>query len=188
MNILRIALLSILLSSVGIAQATPLRLDYAVNDIGGGQFNYEFSLVLDNNDNSWASGQGWRWFIFGDALSSASPLTNFVGDVGDLPVGPWTGYTNSSGGHNGPTFSSALDYWVPTAMGETLSWSGTSTADLAQGQLLFSTLGGTLNNAVAANFEIANRINAGQVPEPSGIALLAMGLLAFGFSRHRANV
>lgn len=192
MNILRTALLSvsIILSSTGIAQASPIRLDYAVNDMGGGLFDYEFSLVLDNNDNSWAPGQGWRWLIFGDApYPSSSPLTDFVGDLGDLPIGPWTGYGASSGGHNGPDLQSVLDYWVPTSIGETLSWSGTSTANLAQGDLLFSTIAGTLNNAIAADFEVANRIDYGaQIPEPSGIALLAMGLMALGLSKRRANI
>ena len=188
MENLRIALLTSCLCLTGIAQATPLGLDYAVDNIGGGLFEYEFSLVLDNNDNTWTSGQGWRWFIFGDALSSPSPLTDFVGDVSNLPVGPWTFFTTSGGGHNGPTFGSVLDYWIPTAIGERLSWSGTSTADLAQGELLFSTLAGTLGGAVAADSEVANRIDSVPVPEAPGIALLVVGLAVLGLSKYRINI
>lgn len=154
-----ISVLILLLSLSGMGNATPIALDYEVSDLGGGLFDYEFTLELDNNDGSWATGQGWRWFIFGDALSSSSPLTDFIGDTNDLPVGPWSGFSSSSGGHNGPTFANVMDYWVPTAIGETLSWSGTSTADLAQGGLLFSTIAGTLSQAVAADFEVANRVS-----------------------------
>ena len=32
----------------GVAQATPIALDYEVTDIGGGLYDYEFTLVLDN--------------------------------------------------------------------------------------------------------------------------------------------
>jgi len=182
-----IFILFMLFSLSGIVNATPLKLDYSVNDIGGGLYNYDFSLVLDNNDSSWSSGQGWRWFIFGDAPSGeTTPLTNFTMDSGDLPVGPWTSLNSTSGGHNGPTFSDVLDYWIPLSIGETLSWSGTSTANLFQGELLFSTLAGTLNGAIAANFEVATRVSP--VPVPAAAWLFGSALLGFfGFSRRKVN-
>jgi hypothetical protein len=161
----------LLLLPLSDADAGPLRLDYEVTDLGTGLFEYEFDLVLDNSDGSWAAGQGWAWFIFGDAQSSSSPLTNWAGDAGDLPVGPWTSYSSSGGFHNGPTFASVSAYWVPTGVLDSLSWSGTSTADLAQGQLLFSTLL-TQGGAVAANFDVARRI-----PEPTTLALFGLGLV-----------
>ena len=130
--------------TAGSAQATPLRLDYCVTDAGGGQFQYTFVLTLDNHYNTWAPGQAWRWFIFGDANSTTSPLEPFVGDPTWLPVGPWTGYSGSGGGHNGPTFASVLDYWTPSGVGDRLVWQGTSPNDLPEGQMLFSTLAGTM--------------------------------------------
>jgi hypothetical protein len=130
-------------------------LQYCVQDLGGGLFQYQFWLTVDNNDGTFQPGQGWRWFIWGDANGSPSPLTNWVGDPASLPVGPWTFYTSSGGGHNGPTFGDVLAYWQPPFQGATLTWRGTSTANLGQGDLLFSTLAGTLGGGVGANFEVA---------------------------------
>jgi hypothetical protein len=173
------------LLATAVADAGPLRLDYTVSDLGGGLYDYEFTLVLDNNDSSWSSGQGWRWLIFGDAPSPGpSPLTAFTIDSGDLPVGPWTGLSSSSGGHNGPSFSPVTTYWIPTAVGETLTWSGTSTANLAQGQMLWSTIAGTLGGAVPANFDVANLV-VSPVPEPAGWLLLSVGALALAGVRRR---
>lgn len=156
----------------GGAEATPLTLDYTATDIGGGLFDYEFFLTLDNNDNTWGAGQGWGWLIFGDQEAAASPLTSFIGDSGDLPIGPWTFYASTSGFHNGPTLGAVTDKWVPANVGDSLFWSGTSTANLGQGEMLWSTLlfnGG----AVGADFTVANLI-----PEPTSLSLLAFGCLA----------
>ncbi|MFQ5329806.1 MAG: PEP-CTERM sorting domain-containing protein [Thermodesulfobacteriota bacterium] len=165
------------------AQATPLALDYSVTNLGGGTYDYEFTLSLDNNDGSWGIGQGWGGIVFGDApWPNTSPLTDFVLDTSDLPVGPYTSYSTSGGAHNGPTFTPALNYWTPTSVGDSLNWSGTSTADLAQGELLFSTLF-VQNGAVRANFEVANRPTA--IPEPATLLLLVSGLAGLGFARKR---
>ncbi|UYV13665.1 MAG: hypothetical protein NCW75_05120 [Phycisphaera sp.] len=135
--------------------AQGLTLEYTVEDLGG-TFEYEFFL---NTDGGWASGMGWRWFIWGDCVGPCtSPLTDWVGDPGSLPVGPWTGYSSSSGGHNGPTFSGVLDYWIPADGSEELTWKGTSSADLAQGELLFSTIAGTVGGAQAADYQVADRL------------------------------
>jgi len=156
----KIAALS-LLAIPALAAAQSLNLEYTVEDIGGGQFEYEFFL---STDDGWASGMGWRWFIWGDEPGTGlggtgiSPLTDWVGDLGSLPVGPWTEYTVSGGGHNGPTFGGVLEYWVPVTGDEVLTWKGTSTADLEQGEMLFSTLAGTIGGAVAADFDVATRL------------------------------
>ncbi len=145
---------------------TPLRMEYTVMDLGGGVFHYDFTLKLDNNDGSWAPGQGWGWLIWGDAINDQDPpgqgaLLGWAGNASDLPVGPWTSYSDSGGYHNGPTFAYVLDRWVPTALGQTLHWSGTATVDLADGQLLWSSLYPL--NTPGVEFEAAHRV----APMPS---------------------
>ena len=165
---------------------TPLTLDYSISaSATPGKYTYNFTLILSNSDNSWASGQNFNWIIFGDAALAASPLADFVINPASLPVGPFTSLQFSSGYHNGPTF---LDYaggaygpgWVPSAVGDTLAWSGISSAYLSQGQLLFSNLEGTANHA---NFDAANLV-AG-VPEPSTWTMLILGFAGLGFAGYR---
>lgn len=175
----------------GAVQATPLRLDYVVSNAGGGQYDYEFKLTLDNHDSSWAAGQGWTWLTFGDASSAPSPLSSFVGDSSSLPVGPWTSYNFSGGGHNGPTFlfgNAGVEYWTPDSVGSYLTWSGTAAVDLSNSGLLFSTLW-TSNGAVAADFEMANRVAsfAAPVPEPETYASLLAGLGLLALARRKAR-
>ena len=151
-----------LLALPAIASAQTLLLEYSVEDIGG-LFQYEFCL---STDDGWAPGMGWRWFIWGDCDGSVmspcpTPLTDFVGDPASLPVGPWTGYTSSGGGHNGPTFSGVLDFWIPATGDEVLTWRGTSTANLPEGDLLFSSIAGTVGGAVSPNFAIATLKDGG---------------------------
>jgi hypothetical protein len=169
--------------------ATPLRLDYTVEDLGGGLFDYDFRLVVDNNDQSYVPGQGWNWIIFGDIRgpsgNTPSPLTNWVGDLSNSS--PFiTGFSESGGFHNGPTLlgtdneftESVLAVWKPKGVGDFLQWSGNSTANLLQGDLLFSTLQARLSESppvdfgVRADFEVANRVNFLEpetVPEPASI-------------------
>jgi hypothetical protein len=178
-----LVIIFVLFNLTGIAHSSPLRLDYSVDNSAGGLFNYEFSLTLDNNDNSWSAGQGWGWFVFGDAQNTQSPLTDFEIDSSDFPVGPWTSLTTSSGGHNGPTFNEVSTPWVPTSIGEILTWSGTSTANLAQGELLFSTLFPS-NGAEPASFEVANRLAS--VPIPAAMWLFGSGVIGLIGMRKRS--
>jgi hypothetical protein len=135
-----------------------LTLCYDIVDLGGGLFEYTF---VCETEAGWVPGMGWRWFIFGDEPGVAgggtgvSPIADFVIDPNSLPVGPWTALSSSGGGHNGPTFSSVLDYWIPATASETLTWKGTSATRVLPGDMLFSTIAGTLGGAVAADFKVA---------------------------------
>lgn len=143
------------------ASATPLRLEYCVTDLGGGVYRYDFKFINDNNDGTWAAGQSFRWFVLGDCAGPCtSPLTGFVGDVPSLLAGggPYTGFGNTGGGHNGPDLQGVLIDWIPTGVGDSFTFSGTSTANLAQGQLAWSNVtNGSTNPGVRGNFEIAHR-------------------------------
>jgi len=160
---------------IGPAVALPLQLEYGVNQLSGNVYRYDFFLKLDNHDNSWIAGQGWRGIIFGDAFQTASPLANFSGNLQSFSGGPWTGFELASGDHNGPALSPFLDFWVPANVGDSVHWSGFSSANLTQGQLFFSTLASTQNNGLRAIMQEAERIVV-VIPEPSTIAMMLIGL------------
>ena len=179
-TLLAMAAAGCLCGTASAQQAGPLELSYDVTIIGGGQYYYDFWLTLENLDNSWSSGQGWGWLVFGDEPDQniGSPLTNWVGDTNTLPAGPWTFFTSSGGGHNGPTLGNVLDTWVPTAIGETIHWGGTSNAFVGQGDMLWSTLVHE-NGAVMHNFKVATLI-----PAPGAVALMGLaGLVGTGRRR-----
>lgn len=141
---------------------TPLRaqrliLEYSVSQDAHG-FTYDFLL---HPDEGWEPGMGWRWIVFGDCPGCDSPLADFVGEQDDLPIGPWTAYCSSGGGHNGPTLCEVSEYWIPESADDLLMWSGTSSTDVREGELLYSTLAGTLGGAEESTFDVAIRDGGG---------------------------
>jgi hypothetical protein len=167
------------------AQAASLNLDYTVENLTDGWFNYSFQLKVDNTDNSYVPGQAWGWIIFGDAPLSPfgeSTLTNWVGDISNSS--PWiASFTITYGSHNGYTLwsntgSDILSRWTPSDVNDYLYWSGKSTANLPQGELLFSTLLAS-NGATRANFKVANQVDSLPVPEPLTVfgSILGLGVL-----------
>jgi hypothetical protein len=173
------------------AQAASLNLNYTVENLTDGWFNYSFQLKVDNTDNSYIPGQGWRWIIFGDTpfQASAPPfgegtLLNWVGDLSKSS--PWiTSFGRTGGDHNGYTLYGnsdipVLTWWIPSDVNDYLYWSGKSTAKLSQGELLFSSiLTGTLNGATPVDFKVANQVNSLAVPEPLTVfgSILGLGVL-----------
>lgn len=165
----RILLILAAAALAGNAHAMPLTMGYTVTDIGGGLYDYEFYFTLADDDHSWQAGMGWGWVIIGDAQSQASPLYDWAGDMGDFPVGPWTGWSSSGGYHNGPTLNYVLDLWVPTYVGEQLFFSGTSSVLLHEGEMLWSSIY-TGGGAPVVEWEVAHII-----PAPAALPLLAAG-------------
>jgi hypothetical protein len=155
------------LGTASVASAQSLDMCYDVVDLGTGEFEFSFTV---STDAGWIPGMGWRWFIFGDERhvsaggTGISPIADFSMDPAQFPIGPWTALSSSGGGHNGPTFSSVLDYWVPASATETLTWKGVSTGRIAPGEMLFSTIAGTIGGAVAADFKVATVGCAGACP------------------------
>jgi hypothetical protein len=154
--------------------------------------DYSFKLVLDNHDGSWAAGQGFGGLVFGDVKNAPSPIADFAIDPSSFPVGPWTRVDMASGFHNGPIFGPEVDgslnpiVWVPSGVGDSLQWSGTSAYDLRSGCLAFSTLFVT-NSANPATFQMGI-CSVSPVPEPGGWALLGTGLLTvLAFARFRSS-
>jgi len=147
------------MSASGAQAQSEFDMCYDYVDIGGGEYEYTFHVELNDG---WKEGMGWGWYIFGDQQSAPSPLTDFVGDPASLPVGPWTAYGTSGGGHNGPTFYYVLDYWIPESRNETLDWKGTSTAALDPPAMLYSTLAGTVGGATPHNFTVAKKCDGGE--------------------------
>jgi ELWxxDGT repeat protein len=133
---------------------SPLRLDYSVSPAGP-IFNYEFTLTLDNHDGTYLPGQGWDWLVYGDVPSGLSPINDFVA-TSPSPYFNWY-YGRTSGNHNGPSWTPFHPgrYWIPSNIGDSLSWKGDSATYVPAGSLKFSTLN-TYNGAVAVNFEVAN--------------------------------
>jgi hypothetical protein len=167
------------------AQAASLNLNYTVENLTDGWFNYSFQLKVDNTDNSYVPGEAWRWIIFGDDPTlnvGIGTLTNWVGDLSKSS--PWiASFNGSSGGHNGPTLygnpgNTVWAWWTPSDVNDYLYWSGKSTANLLQGELLFSTLDG-LNGATLADFKVANQVDSLAVPEPLTVfgSILGLGVL-----------
>ena len=173
------------------AASTPLRLDYTVTPTDNNRYYYDFTLTLTNDDNSWVSGHGWGNFRFGNSPDNQTPipLANFVGDLDSLADQPFDTFSPAAPIHGlGPLVSdttSTLGTWFPTAVGDSVGWGGTSTANLEE--LRWSVHKST---AVGFNFPrlfsaTAHRIDP--IPEPGTFVLAGMGLLSLMGLRRRVE-
>lgn len=165
---------------VSSAQATPLRLDYSVTDLGG-SYQYDFTMTVDNNDGSFVAGQEFDWFIIGDTKNGIGLFPEQSAFFTSIPAGFIS--DQSSGAHNGPTlgFGSTfiLPGWAP-ALGDSLEFTGVSSLLVSDGDLFWSHIQGS-NFPAFADYEVANQINVSAVPLPAALPLYGAGLALAGF-------
>ncbi len=181
-----IALLASACVGAAVAAAeTPLVLTYSVvsNPQNRLPFDYSFQLALDVGHPSWTPGDSFDWIIFGDGGTDPSPLGEFVANKASFPVGPFTVDNDFTSGtdHHGPSLITlGGPGWVPTLQANKLVWSGQAENYVGQGNLFFSNIFGT---GQQANLEPAVL-----VPEPSTYLLLLAGLAVIGgVARQRAT-
>ena len=172
----------ILAAMVAPVEAGVLFLDYTTADIGGGLFKYDFKLSVNNQDNTYFNGQNFNWIIFGDTVGP-SPISDFSLDS-ETFSNPNILFTSTTGGHNGPTFLDTKNLiigWVPTGVGDFVTWSGTSANNVTSG-LLFSNL---IGNGNVSEFVPAQYNSSVAVPEPTSFAVLGLGALGMAFARRK---
>jgi hypothetical protein len=160
------------------ANASPFVLDYSITQVGS-EYQYNFDLVLNNNDGSWVSGDVFNIFIIGDAASgNTPPFGNTASFFTTLPAGPGWVATTTMGGHNGPTLADDVPGgYIPAGLGASITFTGLSTAYVGSGDLLWSILGSPSNSIT--NFEVAQF--QGAVPAPiAGAGLPGMVTVLIG--------
>jgi hypothetical protein len=170
------------------AFATPFTLNYAVSQVGE-KYQYDFQLVLDNNDGSWVRGQSIDWIVFGDSgPTQGGQFKDFQWLAPDEKVGIFNkGWT--FGADNGPSLTYDVWYgWRPSVLNRTQTWSITATNFLDAGELYWTNVWGT---TVHADFEVAQLQTAldysieppADLPEPVPVALIGVGIAALCASR-----
>ena len=185
----------VILAFAASAHASFVSLEYSVSSrgINSGIFDYKFRLsVVDG----WQNGDGWSSIIFSDAA------TVFIGEPPDLiglppapkipkfalepeiqEIGPYDGvaYISLAGDdslHNGWQLTNANIPWHPKSADETLMWTGIGSAELVQGEMLFSALRAVGPGAEPVSFGVATQTDFSEaVPESATILLLGLGLV-----------
>lgn len=165
---------------VSSAQATPLRLDYIVTDLGG-SYQYDFTMTLDNNDGSFVAGQEFDWFVIGATPTPGGLFPEGEAFFTNIPANFMSTFTY--GVSYGPTLGFGPNVvgigWAP-ALGDSFEFTGISTLLVAEGELLWSNIIRS-NSDAPTSFEVANQIHVSAVPLPAALPLYGAGLAIVGF-------
>jgi hypothetical protein len=135
-----------------IALAHPLTLFWEREDHDFGEYVYNFELMVVETEYP----TNVNWIIVGDKGGDGQPADAVQLQGATLegpPPAPFTGLTQSSGGHNGPTFLRSEDSytgWQPAGLGDSLVFSLRSTTLVEDGQMFWSFINGA---QPMANFE-----------------------------------
>lgn len=180
---------AIALTVAGHASAAPISLNWDVTDLGG-SYQYDFELVVDNNDGTFVQGMAWDWFVIGDApFGSPRLFPERAGFFTSVPTG-WTA-SSTGGSSNGPSLNfgatALTPYWTPT-LGEKVMFSGVSSALVAEDALLWSALRSS-GGAPGVRREVATFTEStpSAVPLPAGAWLLIGGIGALATLRRRRD-
>jgi uncharacterized protein (TIGR03382 family) len=135
---------ALLLFAPAIASAHPVNLYYWPEPDGSG-YDYQFTLQVDSP----TSGGTLNWIVFGDIgqgmpNNSQTLLNPYMTSAQPAPFPD--PMTSSGGWHAGPTFlAMPADYggWLPTGVGDSISWSTHADSYVAEGDLYWSHITGT---------------------------------------------
>ncbi|MEM1077866.1 MAG: VPLPA-CTERM sorting domain-containing protein [Pseudomonadota bacterium] len=175
------------------SHAVPLRLNYDVELLDNGLFEYDFEVRTTIEDGDFLPGMSFNWFVLGvGVLGAASVFAEGADFFRDTPDGTRAGV--SSGFVNGPELcfngSCITPGWTPTSVGESFSFRGVSETlvDHSEFDWTFLHMTSPLDGQTVQQLQIINPDNNTQpspIPLPAPILLLGAGIAGLAAAARR---